>query len=76
MTIGANDFASSGYALVAKITYGDGTATVFANTPAAIALVSAVTVLAVGAMLSQGRWLPQVPQLARAEGDDDKRLES
>lgn len=70
--MGANDFESRGYALNATIANADGSsASVLANTPVAIAVIVAFTVLGVGAMLTQEHRLPQDPQLALAEGDDD-----
>ena len=71
----AKDFTDRGYALYAKIATGaDGStkASLFANTPVAIALIFSGTVLGVGAMLIQGHRRPQDPQLALAEGDGER----
>lgn len=67
----ADDFDSRGYALIATVTKGDGAATVFASAPVAIALIGAGTVLGVCAMLTPELWLPQDPQRALGESDDD-----
>jgi hypothetical protein len=76
LTMSADDFKDRGYALFATITRGDGTATVFANTPVALALIGAVTALGVGAMLRPELGLPRDPQRPLAAGDDEDRSKS